>query len=50
MKHFSLLLGAGFSKAANYPLATEINNKFKNLTHEDFFNHTSQSAWLIFSS
>jgi hypothetical protein len=47
MKHFSFLLGAGFSKPAGYPLATEINNKFKNLTHKDFMIHTSQSAWLI---
>ena len=47
MKHFSFLLGAGFSKPSGYPLATEINNKFKNLTHKDFMIHTSQSAWLI---
>lgn len=47
MKHFSFLLGAGFSKPAGYPLATEINNKFKNLTHRDFMIHTSQSANLI---
>ncbi len=47
MKNFSFLLGAGFSKPAGYPLATEINNKFKNLTHKDFMIHTSQSAHLI---
>jgi len=47
MKHFSFLLGAGFSKPAGYPLATEINNKFQSLTHKDFFIHTSQSAHLI---
>jgi|SRR5690606_27697156 len=47
MKHISFLLGAGFSKPAGYPLASEINNKFKNLTHRDFMIHTSQSANLI---
>lgn len=47
MNHFSFLLGAGFSKPVGYPLAVEINNKFKNLSHKDFFIHTSQSAWLI---
>ena len=47
MQHFSFLLGAGFSKPAGYPLAKEINDKFKNLTHNDFMIHTSQSAWLI---
>lgn len=47
MKHISFLLGAGFSKPAGYPLASEINNKFKNLTYRDFMIHTSQSAWLI---
>lgn len=47
MKHFSFLLGAGFSKPAGYPLTEEINSKFKNLTHKDFMIHTSQSANLI---
>ena len=47
IKHFSFLLGAGFSKPAGYPLAMEINNKFKSLTHKDFMIHTSQSAHLI---
>lgn len=46
-KHFSFLLGAGFSKPAGYPLATEINNKFRSLTHKDFMIHSSQSANLI---
>ena len=47
MKHFSFLLGAGFSKPAGYPLATEINSKFKSLTNKDFMITTSQSAHLI---
>ena len=47
MKHFSFLLGAGFSKPAGYPLASEINSKFKNLNHRDFMIHTSQVANLI---
>lgn len=47
MKHFSFLLGAGFSKPADYPLAKEINEKFRNLTHRDFMIHTSQSANLF---
>ncbi len=47
MKHFSFLLGAGFSKPAGYPLAVEINNKFKYLAHKDFIINTSQSAHLI---
>ena len=47
MKHFSFLLGAGFSKPAGYPLASEINNRFNNLTHNDFFIHTSQVAHFV---
>ncbi len=47
MKHFSFLLGAGFSKPAGYPLAAEINNKFRSLTHKDFMISSSQSAHLI---
>lgn len=47
MKHFSFLLGAGFSKPADYPLASEINNRFNNLTHKNFFIHTSQAAHFV---
>ncbi len=46
MKSISFLLGAGFSKPANYPLASEINSKFKNLTLAEFHIHTSESAHL----
>jgi len=44
MNHFSFLIGAGFSKPAGYPLATEINKKFKNLTNQDFFICTAKEA------
>ena len=43
MNHFSFLLGAGFSKPSGYPLATEINNKFKTLlTKISLFLQVSQ--------
>ncbi len=46
MKSISFLLGAGFSKPANYPLASEINSKFRQLSLEEFYIHTSESAHL----
>ncbi|GBD88884.1 hypothetical protein BMS3Abin03_02826 [bacterium BMS3Abin03] len=46
MENISLLLGAGFSKPANYPLASEINLKFRDLSLAEFFIHTSESAHL----
>lgn len=46
MKSISFLLGAGFSKPADYPLASEINSKFRKLSLEEFYIHTSESAYL----
>lgn len=46
MKSISFLIGAGFSKPANYPLASEINSKFRQLSLEEFYIHTSESAHL----
>ena len=46
MKSISFLLGAGFSRPADYPLASEINSKFRQLSLEEFYIHTSESAHL----
>lgn len=41
----SFLLGAGFSKPAGYPLASEINDRFVRLKESDISIHTDGSAW-----
>jgi len=46
MNNISFLLGAGFSKPAKYPLASDINIKFRNLSLEEFYIHTSEAAYL----
>ena len=44
-KPISFLLGAGFSKPADYPLASEVNDRIKNLKESDITIHTSGLAW-----
>jgi len=41
----SFLLGAGFSKPAGYPLASEINNSFVGLKADEFTIHSDGTAW-----
>lgn len=41
----SFLLGAGFSKPAGYPLASEINGQLRRLKASDISIHSSLQAW-----
>lgn len=41
----SFLMGAGFSKPAGYPLASEINDSFIGLRADDFTIHSDGTAW-----
>jgi hypothetical protein len=43
--HVSFLVGAGFSKPADYPLASEINDYFVGFKESDLSIHTDGSAW-----
>jgi hypothetical protein len=43
-KYTSLLIGAGFSRPAGYPLAKDIGNKLIQLSREQFIIHTDSSA------
>lgn len=43
--NISFLLGAGFSKPAGFPLASEINERFSNLQPGDISVHSDGSAW-----
>lgn len=45
MENISFLLGAGFSRPAGYPLVKEINKKFSNLSLDDFFIYSDESAY-----
>lgn len=44
-KSISFLLGAGFSKPAGYPVASEINEGFLNLKENEISIQTDGSAW-----
>ena len=45
MPDLSFLLGAGFSKPAGSPLASEINDRLVGLKESDFTIHSDGSAW-----
>ena len=45
MQHLSFLLGAGFSVAAGYPTAKELNQRLSNLKANEIDIHSSGEAW-----
>jgi hypothetical protein len=47
MKHFSFLLGSGFSVPANYPTTSQLNQRLKKINETELHIHTDMSAWFL---